>query len=440
MKMKMRRIATVAAVTMTSAILLAGCSAANPNTGSDDAEVVWNEPTASLEGVTLDFWTATTAASLADQVIDAFEKATGAKINVIIVPDIYETNAPTRIATGAIPDLAMWQPTASMLALLKPESGLQNFDEAPWIDSLTPAVQELGKVDGTRYAAFVSSPSVIGMYYNKKVFAEAGIDELPDSFEELMKDADAIKALGIAPFFGAVGDQWPTQWWPQVLLAEEVQDGLWDRVNANEEGFDDETIQAAIQQYKDMLDDGYFNDDNLTSTFSESGPALLSGEAAMVLQVNPFISLLQASADTATIDKNIGWFPISRDGNVGISIPGVENAVVAPKTGDAKKEAAARQFIRFWLETGYAAYIEDAGAISIQPNVESPTGVPAIAQLAADALTNSAGSMQQEAVANPDLYVFLANMAQGEMTPLEVGKSTQSQFAQVAAALGIDGF
>lgn len=436
-----KKLAASVALVAASAMLLAGCSAANPgSTGTDNAKVTWNEPTADLKGVTLTYWTATQTATMADKVIADFEKKTGATIHKVIIPDVYETNAPTKIASGSKPDLATWQPTASMLALLQPKTGLQKLDTAPWLDKLTPGIKELGKVDGSTYAAFVNAPSVIGVFYNKKAFTKAGITQTPKNFNELITDAKAIKASGTAPFFGSAGDSWPTQWWPQVLLAEKAKDGLWDRVNANKDGFTGADIQSAISEYKSVVDDGLFNKDNLTSTYNESGPALLKGDAAMVLQITSFTSLLQTTADTKTINDSIGWFPISKDGNIGTIVPGGDSALVAPKTGDAKREAAARQFLRFWMETDYASYVKSAKQISIKTDVDSSNSVPQVALDANAALPNSVGSMQQLAVANPDFYVFLADMVHGTKTPKQVGESTQTQFAQLAKALGVKGF
>lgn len=278
------------------------------------------------------------------------------------------------------------------------------------------------------------------MFYNKQVFAKAGVTQPPKNFDELVADAKRIKTAGTAPFFGAVGDRWPTQWWPQVLLAEKAKAGLWDSVNAKKDGFAGTDIQAAITEYKGLLDTGLFNKDNLTSTYNESGPALLAGKAAMVLQISGFTSLLQSTADTKTLDKTIGWFPISKAGNLGTIVPGGDSALVAPRTGDAKREAAARQFLRFWMETDYQSYVESSSQVSVEPGVASPAGVPQVALDASKALDSSVGSMQQLAVVNPDFYVFLADMAQGTKTPEQVGKLTQAQFEQLAKALGIKGF
>ncbi len=436
-----RRTCVVAVAVATATSVLVGCSAANPgSTSASSGAVTWNEPTASLKGVTLTYWTATQTATMADQVITAFEAKTGATINKVIIPDVYETNAPTKLATGAKPDLATWQPTGSELALLKPASGLQVLDSAPWLSKQLPAVQALGQVNGKHYAAFVNIPSVLGVFYNKDAFAKAGITTPPKSFAEMITDANTLKAGGVTPFFGSAGDKWPTQWWPQVLLAEAAKNGLWQRVNANKDSFTGKDILGAITTYQGMLKQGLFNTDNGTSTYNESAPALLNGKAAMVLQNTTFVSLLQSGASTAQINAKIGWFPISKDGNVATSIPGGDNALVAFKTGDATKEAAARQFLRFWLETDYPDYIKAANAVSLEPAVPTPSTVPDIATTNATALTGAAGSMQQDAVANPDFYVYLANMVLNTMTPQQVGSATQAQFVQLAKALGVSGF
>lgn len=48
--------------------------------------------------------------------------------------------------------------------------------------------------------------------------------------------------------------------------------------------------------------------------------------------------------------------------------------------------------------------------------------------------------MQAQAIANPDLYIYLADMIQGTKTPEQVAQATQDQFAQLAKAQGATGF
>jgi raffinose/stachyose/melibiose transport system substrate-binding protein len=199
-------------------------------------------------------------------------------------------------------------------------------------------------------------------------------------------------------------------------------------------------VVKAISTYQALIKEGLFNADIKTAKFEDQGAALLDGKAAMVVQVNSFFGQLQAKADTATLNKKIGFFPISPTGNVGTFIPDQSNALIAFKTGDAKREAAARQLLAYWMGPGYQDFVADRNTVSLEPGVANPPGVPQALLDVHAALPQSVGSMQALAVANPDLYLNLADMIAGTMTPEQVAKATQDQFAQLAKAAGAPGF
>ncbi|WP_426594171.1 ABC transporter substrate-binding protein [Cellulomonas sp. McL0617] len=444
--MKMRYPALVAGV-LAIGLLTAACS--DPSSGSSDSggsatAAAWPAQDASLSGVKLTIWAAQNSNTVPKSVVSAFEKKTGATVNVVTITDPYEQSVQTKVATGDKPDLAFWQPTASQLAAINAKTNLQPLDGAPWLDKMEPALKDLtGIFDKTRYAALISTPAVIGVYYNKEVLAKAGITSTPTNWTGLLQDAQTLKTAGVTPFFemgGNAGAPWATQWWVQAPLAEAAQGGLWDKVNANTTKFTDAPIIDAITGYKKMIDDGLFNSDIKTATFEDQGKALLAGDAGMVMQVNSYFSQLQSLAKTDELNQKIGFFPISTDGNVGTYIPDQSNALVAFKTGDAKREAASRQLLSFWLGDGYADFVNTLNTVSLQPSVPTPSTVPDALLAVAKSLSTSAGSMQALAVANPDLYLRLGDMIQGSLTPEQVAQQTQDQFAQLASAQGVAGF
>lgn len=441
----MRKYLTAAAALAVTALVLGGCSDptvdAGPASGDGAAAGEWPEQTADLSGTTLTIWAAQNSTTVPDAVVGAFEEATGAQVDVVTIPDPYEQGVQTKVATGDKPDLAFWQPTASMLTALNAPANLQPLDDAPWLDAYSPDVRDItGILDGTRYAALITSPAVEGVYYNKEVFAEHGITETPTDWASFVELARTLDSEGQTPFFEMAGDRWATQWWVQVQLADAAADGLWDRVNAGEEKFTDPTILGAIENYKALVDEGLFNDDIKTATFEDQADALLAGDAAMVVQVNSFFGQLQAKADTSELNEKIGFFPISPTGNVGTFIPDQSNALVAFKTGDENRERAARQLLAFWLGDGYADFVADRDTVSLQTDVPSPDTVPQALLDVHASLGDSVGSMQALAVANPDLYIYLADMIQGTTTPQKVAQQTQDHFAQLARAQGVEGF
>jgi raffinose/stachyose/melibiose transport system substrate-binding protein len=421
-------------------LALTACSDPGADAGSGGPGG-WPDPATSLNGVKLTVWAAQNSNTVPEQVVAAFEKATGADVNVVTIPDPYEQGVQTKVATGDKPDLAFWQPTASMLTAINAKSNLQPLTDAPWLPKLAPELKDItGILDGTRYAALVTSPAVEGVYYNKEVFAANGITELPKNFDDMITVARALKAKGVTPFFEMAGDRWATQWWVQVQLADAAKAGLWDKINKGQETFGSPVVLDAIRKYKALVDEGLFNADIKTAKFEDQGAALLGGKAAMVVQVNSFFGQLQAKAGTAALDQKIGFFPISPSGHVGTFIPDQSNALVAFRTGDTKREAAARQLLAYWMGPGYQDFVNARKTVSLQPAVANPAGVPKALLDVHASLGTAVGSMQALAVANPDLYINLADMIVGTMTPEDVAKSTQDQFAQIAKAAGAPGF
>ncbi|GAA3595168.1 hypothetical protein GCM10022419_093030 [Nonomuraea rosea] len=441
MQTKWTALAAAAALTLG----LAACSDPSvETTAAPDgtaAASAWADPRAKLDGVKLTIWAAQNSNTVPKRVVESFQQATGAMVEVVTIPDPYEQGIQTKVATGDKPDLAFWQPTASMLTAINAKANLQPLDGAPWLPQLAPDLRDItGLLDGTRYAALITSPAVEGVYYNKEVFAANKITDPPKSFDEMVTLARTLKSKGVTPFFEMAGDKWATQWWVQVQLADAAKDGLWEKINTGKETFGGPAVLGAIKTYKSLIDAGLFNSDIKTATFEDQGAALLAGKAAMVVQVNSFFGQLQAKADTAALNEKIGFFPISPSGNVGTFIPDQSNALVAFKTGDARREAAARQLLAFWMGPGYGDFVADRNTVSLQPSVPSPQGVPQALLDVHASLPASVGSMQALAIANPDLYLNLADMITGTMTPEKVASATQEQFAQLAKAAGAPGF
>ena len=437
----MKRLISAVAAAALLTLGLAACSDPGSQTSTTDSATSWPDPTTKLDGVTLTIWAAQNSNTVPAKVIDGFQKATGATVKVVTVPDPYEQGVETKVATGDKPDLAFWQPTASMLTTINAKANLQPLTGAPWLSKLDPKLRDItGLLGDTRYAALVTSPAVEGVYYNKQVFAANGVSGTPKNFDDLIALARTLKGKGVTPFYEMGADRWATQWWVQVQLADAAKSGLWDRINTGKEKFTDPTVLNAITKYQSLISDGLFNKDIKTATFADQGTALLDGKAAMAMQVDSFFGELQAKADTATLNQKIGFFPISPTGNVGTFIPDQSNALVAFKTGDAKREAAARQLLSYWMGPGYADFLANRNTVSLEPGVPSPATVPQALLDVNASVSSSVGSMQALAVANPDLYINLADMIAGTMTPEQVAKATQDQFAQLAKAAGATGF
>lgn len=437
----MKRAASTLAVICALGLAATGCSDAT-GSSSGAAPTGTVDATASLKGVKLTMWVAQNSVAEPKQVIDAFEKATGATVTTEVIPDPYESNVPTKLASGVKPDLMFWQPTGSTLPFIQPQTNLLQLDNEDWVSKLGKTEQSLGQVDGHRYAAIVTSPAVLGVYYNKAAFKKAGITTMPTSYDDMLADAAKIKAKvpGVAPFFEVGGDKWPLQWQVQAQLTD-LPASFWDNLNKNKASWTDPVVVKAITKYKtQLLDAGLAQKNYKTATFVDQGKALLDGSAAMALNVTSLQSEIQASSSTQEMDEKLGWFPIANSSASAEYSPDQTNGVVAFKSGDSKRETAARQFMSFWLGEDYPAYVKANKVVSVEPSVPNPDGLPQTAVAQAKALSSAAGVFQVKALTAPDMHLALADMIYGKKTPKQVAQAAEDQFDQVLKARGVAGF
>ncbi|MFH9887371.1 ABC transporter substrate-binding protein [Streptomyces luteogriseus] len=439
-----RRVLPALALICAAGLAATACSDPTAqDSGSDDAKRTAVDPSARLDGVKLTMWTAQNTVDAPKQVIDAFEKATGATVETRAIPDLYEQNVPTKLASGDRPDLMFWQPSVSTLPFVQPRQNLLALDGEPWVSRLGDTEKSLGVVDGKRYAAIVTSPAMLGVYYNKDVFKKAGLSgkDFPASYDELLalgrKVADRTDA---AAFYEAGGDKWPLQWQMQLQLTD-LDRQWWADLNANKKKWTDPVVVGAIKKYKEkLLDAGLAQKNYRTGTFTGQADALWKGEAGMVLNVTSFQSQLQAKHSTAEIDRRIGWFPVANSSATGLYSPDQTNGVVAFRTGDDKRQDAARQFLAFWLGPDYPDYIKTMKIPSVQPSVPTPGGLPETSKAQVAALPKAVGVFQAKAIVAPDTHLYLADMIFGKKSPQQVAQAIQDQFAQVAKAQGAPGF
>lgn len=436
----MKKSIAVAALVAATTVALAGCSANAAGGSSDNSS--WPSENASLKGVSLTFWDAAASATIPKAVISSFEKATGANVKIVTIPDPYEQDVLTKIATGDKPDVAFWQPSASQLSSINATTNLLPLTNAPWLSKVDPALRDAaGFVGKTRYAALISTPALVGMYYNKADFQKAGITSTPKSIPEMITDAKQLKAAGITPFYDAAKDQWPTQWFVQSELADASKAGFYQQLNERKAKWTDSTFTDAVTGYQSLINQGLFNSDIKTGTFVDQGKQLLSGNVAMTDQITAYAGeLLGQAGSGSALDSKVGYFGISPTGNLSLAIPDQTNGLVAFKTGNAQRQNAAKQLLEYWMGAGYKTFVDSQSSVSIEPSVSTPSSVPQLFKDVAAGYKNSVPGLQPQAVVTPDIHIYLSNMIQGTMTVQQVASAMQSQFEQLAKAQGVKGF
>ena len=228
--------------------------------------------------------------------------------------------------------------------------------------------------------------------------------------------------------------------WNDALKADP---DLIGKVNRNEASFADPVFVDGIAKLKELQDKGCLNQDVLSSTFADQQQALIDGTAAMVFQGSWMVDSMKDSYGVPALDENVGFFGLSTDSDVTSWQTVGTGSVYAPITGDAAKEAAARDFIDWATGDGYQTFLDDSKQFPIITGYERAGGRArrSRSRPTRPFLANSVPQFQQTLEAAYGAFeTFLSEMIAGTKTPQQVGDALDEQFNLSAKDLGLPGF
>ena len=217
--------------------------------------------------------------------VDAFEAANpDIKIELISQPpDGYFTALLTASAIGQGPDIAAMWAGLYMLDFEQYMVDLKQFIPAEIVAGTTGAnyFSKGGDINNALYVAPMTVQWYTG-WYNKKLFADAGITDVPTTWDELNAAAEKLKAAGIQPIIqGAAGGS--AQFQPLFEWAYHRGRAAGLRLGQDPLGRDalqQPDARRAARQVARALSAGYMNEDafNYPGTVDD----FKAGKAAML--------------------------------------------------------------------------------------------------------------------------------------------------------------
>ncbi|MEV6174459.1 sugar ABC transporter substrate-binding protein [Streptomyces sp. NPDC051954] len=193
--MRSNRAAAVGAVTMSLALAVSACGGgSSTDGGSNDSPK------------TLTYWASNQGASVEvdKQVLqpelDKFEKQTGIKVKLEVVPwsDLLNRIL-TATTSGQGPDVLnignTWSASLQATGALLPWNA-KNFDKIGGKDRFVDSAIGSTGAEGQDPAAVPLYSMSYALYYNKKMFADAGISAPPTTWAELIADGEKLSKDG----------------------------------------------------------------------------------------------------------------------------------------------------------------------------------------------------------------------------------------------------
>lgn len=402
---------------------------------------------ARAEGVTLTVWHNTQDTPGVLGLYEAYEKASGNKIELIGIPaDDFQATTLTRWASGDRPDVLEYFPNLANLDRLNPSQNLVDLSDEDFV--ARSAIYELGgrASDGRVYAAITTFPETWGLYYNKKVLADHGLTPAT-TFAEVLAQCPVLSKEGIATLHQAGGSVWPVYAGPLVYASGIAEPDWVAEVVDRKARFDDPDSPwvLAMQAWIDMRDAGCYNSDMTTATFEQSARAVYGGEAAyqMIHSNIAAVYLDVAGGDAAVLDETVGFVGVGARTPATVMNAGPIGSFMVPKTGDAAREAAALDFIRFVTGAGYEDYIQASGTFPIQDGVADPANT---SQLLRD-IKAAYDKGPRVILINQNVpggdgsgLQVVSEVSVGQLTPVEAAAQLQQGVAAAAQAQGLPGW
>lgn len=421
--LKYGKVLTALAVAGVAAASLSACASEQP---AEDEDVT-----------KLTIWGAQSTPQATKDILDAYADETGIEMEFVTIPDGFEANVMTKWTTGQRPDILFGQSSNLFLSQLDAKKNLQDLSDMPFVSKTLYGLADSGTLDGVHYTATTGFPSVFGVFYNKDVFAEAGVD-VPETADEFATALDTFKADGIDAVAIAGGDTWTLQLPYITALTDAVDAGFVDDLNANKVGYDtSDAVIEALEWEKGLVDGGYSNADWKTATFADQAAKLQSGDVAMVIQASWMLPSLTGDTD------NLGFFGLPNESGKVMWQTSNLTSIQAAKTGNEAQETAARDFIE-WLTTGdgYPQYLEMTKEPSVIDGVADPEGVSPLQQeVAASFSGDGIPSDGMRALSSPSgLDTLISQLLIGSLTAEEVATQMQTTFVDNAKIAGIPGF
>jgi raffinose/stachyose/melibiose transport system substrate-binding protein len=199
---------------------------------------------------------------------------------------------------------------------------LKQYADAGLVQDLTPSLQENGwgqtfqpgplslyTFDGKTYGVPWNA-GMVGFWYNKALFKQAGIEKPPATWTELLDAVKKLKAANITPIAVGEGDKWPGHFWWVYLAVREGGSAAFNKAYTRAGTFADQPFVDAGTRLKELVDLQPFQNGFLGANYGNEQALMANGKAAMELmgQWAPGANRGVAE-DVKAYEANLGWFP-----------------------------------------------------------------------------------------------------------------------------------
>ncbi|WP_165972296.1 ABC transporter substrate-binding protein [Paenibacillus piri] len=290
----------------------------------------------------------------------------------------------TKLAAGEFPDVAkVFQP-----ALLIDADVIQEIPQDLQNTLIDP---EFGRINGKLYT-MPQHQGALGMWYNKEIFKKAGIEKLPETWDEFIAACKKIQAIGIEPigmsvksgffiaghfaFLWAPATYGPEPNWPKLRTEGKVK-------------FNNPVTRRALEQLKESMP--YWQKGALSATADQVKGLFFSGKVAIMANGGIY-NAAEVNTGELKAGFEIGYLTPPQDKAETRKINTYrDNMWVINKNASGEKLQAVADFLKFFYSKEIYEQFLNANAVmptvkgfeNYKPAMENPTAAKMVAEIRA---------------------------------------------------------
>ncbi|MGO3795498.1 MAG: ABC transporter substrate-binding protein [Pauljensenia sp.] len=288
--------------------------------------------------------------------------------DIIVVKNFVE--APSYAADSTSDDVLMAQ-----------AGGLVDLTDQEFMKNYTPSVLDAQAIGDKQYAVPTGLSYSTGLYYNKTVFADNGL-EAPTTWSELQDAIGTLTGKGITPFGIGGKDTWPAglvmlgnvaSSFPTLEAKQQLAEDLWTQKAT----LTDDDTKAVLEKTQTVFD-------NAQEHFSGAGyddmpAAFARGDFAML----PDGTWNQPTIDAAVNGAfEYGYIPFpGSDDAADNSLLNGKIELQLAVAANSKNQDAALAWLDFFSDpTNYKTFVDAAGYSPAEPGIDSSDFLNSIAE------------------------------------------------------------
>lgn len=339
--MKKRMIALLMTMLMMGSALMTGCGGQSESESSSESAETKEESSGDAVTISLLSWNNEENMT---PFIEAFEAENpGIKVDLQYVPHVQQYLDKFMVLSAADQMTDMFYTTAENKKEVFEKGLAEDISDLEIFQRIDEKVSGIYGQDGKIYA-FSPDAWVGGIFYNQDLFEQAGISEVPATWDEFIDCCNKLQDIGVIPY---LDDADNVNSIPQTLYQCEVisQNPEADQeINEGQATFVDYYTKPFEEWYDDMLEPGLYDQMSLGLSAEQVTDMFATGQVAMVTSGPWNLEVYREKNPDLKFDS----FPLS-DKNGNVVLTGALNAGLSISSTSEHKEEC-KKFIEFMAE------------------------------------------------------------------------------------------